>query len=182
MIDNHNRIIRGVGTYGNPIIHGNLSKIYFGNYCSISDWAIFDAGFQHDTSFISTFPFNQKLEGCEHLEGHPATNGNIRVGDGVWICDNAMINSGITIGSGAIIGFGAVVTKDVPSFAVVGGVPAKVIKYRFSPKQIESLIKIAYWDWDEEKLKENAHLLMSNKIDEFIKLHICQIEFPSLIA
>lgn len=173
MIDEYNRIIRGVGTYGNPVIHGNLSKIYVGKYCSISDNAFFDAGFNHDTSFISTYPFNQKMDGCEHLNNlHPISFGDTAIKNDVWIGDNAFIRSGIEISDGAIIGFGAVITKNVRPYAVMVGNPAREAKRRYSDAIIETLLLIQWWDWSPEKIKENAHLLMSNRIDEFIKLHL----------
>lgn len=68
----------------------------------------------------------------------------------------AIVLPGITIGNGAVVGAGAVVTKDVPDFAIVVGVPAKVIKYRFSQEEINKLVKIRWWDWDIEIIKQNA--------------------------
>lgn len=171
MKDEYNRIIRGVGTYGNPIIYGNLTKIYVGKYTSLSDLSTFDAGFQHNTDFISTYPFNQKMEGCEKLNLHPVSRGNITIGNDCWICDNSFIRSGATVGDGAIIAFGAVVTEFVPPYCVFGGVPAKNIRWRYPEEIIQALLKISWWNWDEQKIKENAPLLMSNNIHEFIKKH-----------
>jgi acetyltransferase-like isoleucine patch superfamily enzyme len=113
----------------------------------------------HPTNGISTAPMfysssnlsngitlcsNSKFK--EHLP--------VIIGNDVFIGANVVILDGITIGNGAVIGAGSVVTKNVPDFAVVGGVPAKLIKYRFSPNQIEALSKIKWWEFDEDQLKE----------------------------
>jgi hypothetical protein len=79
-------------------------------------------------------------------------NGKITIGNDVWIGARAMILPSVKIGNGAIIAAGAVVTKDVPDCAVVGGVPAKIIKYRFSAEEIAILNEVCWWDWPDEKL------------------------------
>jgi lipopolysaccharide transport system ATP-binding protein len=79
--------------------------------------------------------------------------------------------SGIKIGHGAIVAAGAVVTKDVQPYSVVGGNPAKHIKFRFDEKQIEKLLEISWWDWEESKIKEEAMLLWSADINYFIEKH-----------
>lgn len=76
------------------------------------------------------------------------------IGNDVWLGANVLIKAGINIGDGAIIGAGAVVTKDIPDYAIAVGVPAKIIKYRFEPEQIERLKRIAWWDWPLEKILE----------------------------
>jgi virginiamycin A acetyltransferase len=78
--------------------------------------------------------------------------GNITIGNDVWIGYRATIIGEVTIGDGAIIGAGALVVDDVPPYAVVGGVPAKVIKYRFEKNQIDSLLKIKWWNWDNKEM------------------------------
>ena len=80
------------------------------------------------------------------------------IGNDVWIGSGVTINRKVHIGNGAILASGAVVTKDVPDYAIVGGVPAKIIKYRFPQETIQRLLKIAWWDWREDILKENRHL------------------------
>ena len=89
------------------------------------------------------------------------------IGNDVWIGQNVLIKGGIRIGNGCCIAMGAVVTKDVPDYAVVGGVPARIIKYRFSRSDINILLKSKWWEKDEKWLKENKHIFES--IDIFRK-------------
>jgi virginiamycin A acetyltransferase len=77
--------------------------------------------------------------------------------------------SGVKIGDGAVVAAGSLVTKDVPPYAIVGGNPAQVLKYRFTPEQIEKLSKISWWDWEEDKIREQAILMWSPDIDKFIE-------------
>lgn len=83
---------------------------------------------------------------------------NIVVGNDVWIGANCIIFEGVTIGDGAVIAAGSIVRKDVPPYAVVGGV-GKIIKYRFSHETIEKLLEIQWWNWEDSKIKENIKLL-----------------------
>lgn len=76
----------------------------------------------------------------------------------MWIGDSVSILNGVSIGDGAIIAAGAVVTKDVPAYAVVGGVPSKIIRFRFSEEQIKKILEIQWWNWNEDELQEKAHL------------------------
>lgn len=85
-------------------------------------------------------------------------NPPVIIGNDVWIGANVVILPGVTIGNGAIIAAGAVVSKDVPDYAIVGGVPAKVIKYRFSPEVIKGLLKIKWWDWEMDEIERNISL------------------------
>lgn len=80
-------------------------------------------------------------------------NNKVVIGNDVWIGENVFINDGIAIGNGAVIGAHSVVTHDVPDYAIVAGVPAKVIRYRFSSEQIVQLNEVKWWDWPEEKIR-----------------------------
>ncbi len=99
------------------------------------------------------------------FEEFPSTE----IGNDVWIGNNTIIKYGVKIGDGAIIGSGAVVTKDVEPYSIVGGVPAKIIKYRFTQDQIEFLLNFKWWDKDLEWIKANKHAF--EKIDAFIAKH-----------
>lgn len=164
-------ITAGIGTYGVTNIHrrGSMNNIVIGKYCAIAEGVVMDSGFSHNTSFISTYPFSVQM-----AVGGVAPNtckGDIIIGNDVWIGEGAMIMSGVTIGDGAIIAARAVVTKNVRSYEMVGGVPAKHINMRFTDGISEKLQEIKWWNWPEEKIKENAHLLNSENINEFIEKH-----------
>jgi acetyltransferase-like isoleucine patch superfamily enzyme len=94
--------------------------------------------------------------------------GDMRIGNDVWIGLNSLILSGVTVGNGAVIGAGSVVTKDVDEYEIVGGNPAKNIRFRFEPEQINTLKEIKWWDWPVTKIQQNSYLLRSSEIDEFI--------------
>ncbi len=118
----------------------------------------FFAGYEHRSDWVTTYPFTHLPEFWSELrvlEGHPLTRGDIQVGHDVWIGHG----SGVKIGNGAVVGMAAVVTRDVPPYAVVAGVPAKVVRYRFSPDVIEQLNQLAWWDWPLEAIRQAAPLL-----------------------
>lgn len=102
---------------------------------------------------------------------HPATTkGDVIIGNDVWIAENVTIMSGVTIGDGSVIACNSHVVKDVEPYSLVGGNPAKFIKYRFTQDQIEKLLQIKWWNWDDGKINQFVPLLCNNNIDEFIKL------------
>lgn len=138
----------------------NNTKI--GKYSSIS--MNFKSGLgQHPTKFISTSPlfYSKKYaikESFNDKRGVFKEYDDIKIGNDVWIGADVIIMDGVTVGDGAIIGSKAVVVKNVPDYAIVVGVPAKTIKYRFSEEIIMELKKIQWWNWDKEKIKKNMHL------------------------
>ena len=136
----------GKATYGglrviNHSANSNL-KLKIGNYCSIGGNVTFVLGSEHNLNTLSTYPFQSRIIDPGSKEA--GSKGDIIVKDDVWIGHGAIILSGITIGQGAVIGAGSVVNKSVPDYAVVGGVPAKIIKYRFSSSVIQKLKKIDF--------------------------------------
>ena len=96
------------------------------------------------------------------------SKGNVSIGHDVWIGTEALILSGVSIGHGAVIAARSVVTKDVPPYAIVAGVPARVIRSRFDPATVASLLRIAWWDWPREKIETALPLLMSDRLDAFL--------------
>ncbi len=148
----------------------DVDKLIIGNYCSIGSGAIFMmAGNQgHRTDWISTFPFHFQANIFKKSKNPYKKLGNTIVGHDVWIGSEAMIMAGVTIGSGAVIASRAVVTKNVEPYAVIGGNPAKLIKYRFSDDKIKKLLTLKWWDWSEEKIKENMGLLCGEDISTIL--------------
>ena len=143
-----------------------------GRYCSIAADVVTISGKHPTKDWVTTHPaFFSTLKQCGKTyvekELFMETTGQTQIGNDVWIGYGARILGGVKIGDGAIIAAGAVVTQDVPDYAIVGGVPAKVIRYRFEPEQIEKLKKIQWWKKDEQWLKENAALFQN--IDTFIR-------------
>jgi virginiamycin A acetyltransferase len=136
-----NLIHVGEGTYGTINAFSwksNDELLKIGNYCSIAQGVKFILGGEHKYDTLSTYPFKAKL--YKKIEAF--SKGPIVIGDFVWIGTNALILSGLNIGVGSIIAAGAVVTKDVPAYSIVGGNPAKIIKYRFDNSVINTLNKI----------------------------------------
>ena len=162
------KVTLGYRSYGSPILRGDISDVIVGKYCSIAQNVICDCGWHHNADFITTFPLNVFIPELSHIKGHPKSKGNIIIGNDVWIGEGSIIMGGVKIGNGAIVGAGAVVTKDVPSYAIVGGVPAKVLKYRFTLPQINLIPK--WWDWSDQKIIEHGEILMSNNFNELIKI------------
>ena len=130
-------------------------------------------GSEHSYKGISTFPFKVKILG-EKSEAE--TKGPILVKDDVWIGENVLILSGVTIGKGAVIAAGSVVVKDIPPYAIVGGNPAKIIKFRFSESVISSLNRIDISMLDDVKIYENIDVLYQSVNDENVLEIINKLE------
>ena len=129
----------------------------------------------HNYNNISTYPFNIGIGENPHRnnssypQNHPITKGDIHVGNDVWIGRDSIIMSGVTIGDGAIIGARAVVTKDVEPYSIVGGVPARHIRYRIPEDKIPVMLNLKWWDWEHEDIEKAIPLLMSSDIDGLVE-------------
>lgn len=145
-------------------------KLIIRNYVSIAKDVKFILGGNHRYDTISTYPFKKKF--CEEHQDEAYSNGPIVVNDDSWIGINSIIMSGVTIGKGAVIAAGSVVTKDVPEYAIVGGNPAKIIKYRFEDELRKQISDFDLLSIDIESIKSNVDLMytpLDNNIISQIK-------------
>lgn len=149
----------------------NPERLVIGKFCSIACGAkfLFNSA-NHTLDSLSTYPFPIFFEEWD-LPPDPASiagawdnHGDIVVGNDVWIGYEAVILSGVTIGDGAVIGARAVVTRDVPPYTVVGGVPAKPIRKRFDEDTVARLLALRWWDWPAEKIKENIRAIQAGEL------------------
>lgn len=166
-------VTAGAYTYGLPITRrGTHNSVVIGKYTSIATGVVFDGGFSHNYKNVSTYPFNPNMPGCNELPLNlviPVKD--IIVGNDAWIGEDSMIMAGVTIGDGAVIGARSIITKDVAPYTIVVG-HHRVLGNRFNPEQIKQLMQIKWWDWPDEKVRQNAHLLLNEDIDNFINNHI----------
>ncbi len=155
----------GKKTYGTIRIFNDVKNahLYIGSFCSIGDNVVFLLGIDHPTNFISTFPFRVKIEKKDEMEA--ISKGNIVVDDDVWIGYGATILSGVHIGQGAIVGANALVTKDIPPYAIAGGTPAKLIKYRFEERIINELLKVDFDSLTDDMIIDNIDDLYKEMTD-----------------
>lgn len=152
--------------YHYPINH---DKLKIGKFCSIACGAkfLFNSA-NHTVKSLSTYPFPIFFEewglDVKDITSAWDNKGDIVIGNDVWIGYEAVIMSGVTIGDGAIIGTCAVVTKDVPPYTIVGGVPAKQIRKRFPEEIISELLKLKWWDWTFKKISQNMEFIKNGDL------------------
>lgn len=161
----------GAYTYGSPIVKGPHNTITVGKYCSFGENVILDGGFDHNYKFVSTYPFNPNMAGCGHLPLNKPVTRDIVIGNDVWIGQEAIITEGVTIGDGAVIGVRSIITKRVLPYEIVVG-HNRSIGWRFDLEIVKKMLEIAWWNWPDERVKANAHLLLGEDIERFIKEYV----------
>lgn len=174
IIDKKAKIYRGskvfnssIGKYSYLGKKSSLVCAKVDKYCSIAGGVSIGLG-EHTLEKISTSPiFTEK----RNAAGESWTDQEcvypykrVSIGNDVWIGSRVIIKGGVNVGDGAVIAAGAVVTKDVPPYAIVGGVPAKLIRFRFSRDIIEKLLEIKWWNMPEKELQKNIHLFQKDNI------------------
>lgn len=141
--------------------NNSISHTEIGSFCSIASYCAI-GGAAHPIDSVSTSPIFYEKKNIFHLffgkKDKYITPNTTKIGNDVWIGEACFVKEGVKIGDGAVVGAHSVVTRDVPSYSVVGGTPARIIKYRFDQNIIEELKELCWWEWDKEKLEEYGQL------------------------
>ncbi len=165
-------LVMGRESYAAPRVmkfKGDTGRVIIGNFASIAPDAEFYVGGLHRTEWVSQYGLRAMLDlPGAYEDGFPYGRGDINVGHDTWVTNRTTVLSGLTIATGAVVGTGAVVTKDVAPYAIVAGNPARVVGQRFTDEQVEALLRIAWWGWPLEQVKEHVALLTSPDVDAFI--------------
>ncbi len=158
----------GSHTYGDIRVlnFDEVSHLQIGNWCSIGPDVTFVLGNEHHTDTFMTYPFKAKV--LEQKKPEAFGKGGIVVCDDVWIGFGSTVLDGVTIGQGAVVGAGSVVTKDVPPYAIVGGAPAKFIRYRFDERTCSRLMKVDLSQLTHEFIEQNIERLYEPLSDGFL--------------
>lgn len=164
----------GDHTYGNiSVSEPRMAKLKIGKFCSIAAGVSVILG-NHRVDTVTTYPFSSlrsRWPGIRrnYIDDH-STKGDVIIGNDVWIGHSATILSGVTIGDGAVIATKSLVNKDVEPYSIVGGTPAKLIKFRHSPNVISDLLRIKWWEWNDETIDSRLPELLSDA-ETFVNLY-----------
>lgn len=172
----------GRNSYGAPRLHWSKGDfrhtLKIGAFCSIADDVSIFVGAhgRHTVDYVSTYPMGLVYGRASHKVPSRTSQGNLSVdiGNDVWIGRGAMIMSGVVIGDGAVVAARAVVNRDVPPYAIVGGVPAKTIRYRFSGEIIDKLLIAQWWRWTDEMILQRLPFFNTPDFDKQLDHYISE--------
>lgn len=163
----------GEGTYSGRVYVGIYNpniRLIVGEYCSIAGDVSFLLGGNHNKGWVTTYPFPAFWKEACHIKVERESKGDIIIGNDVWIGYRCTILSGSKLSDGVIVGAGSIVTaQNYPPYSIIAGNPAKVIGYRFSQEVIDSLVELKWWNWTQDKIKQNLDILCSENIEEFLR-------------
>lgn len=155
---------------------GEGAALHIGRFCSLAEDITIFLGGNHRTEWATTFPFGHVFGeelGGQDIVGHPATRGDVVIGNDVWIGHGVTIGSGVTVGDGAVLSLRAVVVKDVAPYEIVGGNPAKHIRFRFDDPLRERLQRLRWWDLPAASVREITRELSQpptvERLDDLIR-------------
>lgn len=146
---------------------GAVLKI--GAFCSIAAGVKIILGGEHRIDWVTTYPFNVLWDMGKNIKGHPKTKGDVVIGNDVWIGNDAVILSGVKIEDGAVIGARAAVSVDIPPYSIAVGNPVRIVKKRFDEDTIQRLLKIKWWEWNDDRIGKMLPMLLNNDIESFLK-------------
>lgn len=160
----------GEETYGDIQIlkYDDTTRLTVGKFCSFATGVQVALGGEHRLDWTTTFPFPALWPEATSIEGHPASRGDITIGNDVWLGANVLVLSGASIGDGAVISAGSVVSGSVVPYAVFGGNPGRFLRWRFSEAVREKLLAIRWWDWSRERIVQWLPLLLNPDVQSFI--------------
>ena len=147
------------------------APVVIGRYSSLNWRAKVLVGGGHHPEWVSTYNIRRELKMNPTTPGVPTSKGPVVIGNDVWVGYEALILSGVTIGNGAIVGARCVVTKDVDDYEIVVGCPQQSKGYRFDSDTRDALLRIAWWDWPEAKVRAHADQLNDSAISTFVNRH-----------
>ncbi|GFM80219.1 acetyltransferase [Pseudomonas cichorii] len=173
----------GLGTYGDLRVHdwSEGTTLRVGAYTSIAMNVEVYLGGHHRSDWLSCYPFPAMIEEVAHIEDFGGSNGDVVIGNDCWICSHTKILSGVTIGDGAVVAAGSLVTRDVAPYSIVGGNPAKHIRWRFDEDMRRLLTESAWWNWPESEVRSVAHLLCSTDPAPFAEYLAQRVRPPQKI-
>lgn len=166
-----------IGAFSYAGINTTMNWTKLGRFCSLAR-NVDIGGFDHDYRKVTTMPefrFQQLLNGGGKIPSIEKHKDYCEIGNDVWIAAGAQILHKVRIGDGAVIGGGAVVTHDVPPYAIVVGVPARIIGYRCAPEMIDKLLQLQWWNWPVDVIRKNAELLIHSDITAETIEKLCSI-------